>query len=715
MAEVRELEPATDPANDLVHYPRLERMGLQALAAMRAQIARFAGRDRPVANRLVIDVGAPWTLSASEVRRLSDRFEPLARRAGLEKVVLKVRVPDDAAPGGLRPAVLHFEGVGSKVLVREDAAGDQPVKPISRYRQRVLTAARFGGLYPYEIVRLLTDRRPGPGLPEDRFVELELEEGVEPDGSDDRLVPVDRPPGEHSAHIVVGLITNHSEVVPEGMTRVALLSDPTQGLGNLAEPECRRVDAALAYALEHRIPVEWFALSSGALIAMDSGTENMDWIARTLRRLIEFTQAGGEVNIVVTGINVGGQPYWNAEATMLTHTKGILVMSPSSAMVLTGKQALDFSGAVSADDNFGIGGYDRVMGPNGQAQYWAPSFPAACELLLRHYDYTYVVPGERFPRRRPTADPVDRDVRTSPHADLDGSPFRTVGDVFSAELNPERKQPFDMRSVMRSVSDAGTEPLERWRDLADGETSIVWDTTVGGVPVCMIGLESHTVPRKGFVPSDGPPSWTSGTLFPHSSRKTARAINAASGNRPLVVLANLSGFDGSPESMRRRQLEFGAEIGRAVTNFDGPIVFVVVSRYHGGAFVVFSKALSDTMEIAAVEGSYASVIGGAPAAATVFAREVRQRTQRDDRVVAAGAAAAEATGAEAAAARAELAATTARVRSEKLGEVADEFDSVHTIERALEVGSVDRIIPAAELRPYIVDALERSMARFDGA
>ena len=28
--------------------------------------------------------------------------------------------------------------------------------------------------------------------------------------------------------------------------------------------------------------------------------------------------------------------------------------------------------------------------------------------------------------------------------------------------------------------------------------------------------------------------------------EAARAINAASGNRPLVVLANLSGFDGSP-------------------------------------------------------------------------------------------------------------------------------------------------------------------------
>ena len=115
------------------------------------------------------------------------------------------------------------------------------------------------------------------------------------------------------------------------------------------------------------------------------------------------------------------------------------------------------------------------------------------------------------------------------------------------------------------------------------------------------------MPRRGFPPTDGPDIYTAGTLFPRSSKKAARAINAASGNRPLVVLANLSGFDGSPDSMRNLQLEYGAEIGRAVVNFDGPIVFCVVSRYHGGAFVVFSKALNPTMTVLAVEGSYASV------------------------------------------------------------------------------------------------------------
>jgi acetyl-CoA carboxylase carboxyltransferase component len=264
--------------------------------------------------------------------------------------------------------------------------------------------------------------------------------------------------------------------------------------------------------------------------------------------------------------------------------------------------------------------------------------------------------------------------------------------------------------VLRSVTDTDCSPLERWTGWRGGESAVVWDAHIGGIPVCLLGIESRTVVRRGFVPADGPPSWTSGTLFPQSSRKLARAVNAASGNRPLVVLANLSGFDGSPESMRHGQLEYGAEIGRAVTNFRGPIVFVVVSRYHGGAFVVFSKRLNERMEIAAIEGSFASVIGGAPAAATVFAREVSARTQRDPRVRELTERLLAAAPDTSAGLAARLAETTAQVRTEQLGAVADEFDAAHSIRRALAVGSVDRIIHAHELRPYLIDALGRGLA-----
>ena len=178
-----------------------------------------------------------------------------------------------------------------------------------------------------------------------------------------------------------------------------------------------------------------------------------------------------------------------------------------------------------------------------------------------------------------------------------------------------------------------------------------------------------------------------------------------------MVLANLAGFDGSPESMREWQLEFGAEIGRAVVNFDGPIVFCVVSRCHGGAFVVFSQRLNENLEAVALEGAHASVIGGAPAAAVVFARDVEQNARHDARIVALDARIERAEGLERQRLRAERAELWDAVLSEKRGEFATEFDRVHSVERAVRMGSVSRIITPAALRPFLIEAVERGMRR----
>ena len=61
--------------------------------------------------------------------------------------------------------------------------------------------------------------------------------------------------------------------------------------------------------------------------------------------------------------------------------------------------------------------------------------------------------------------------------------------------------------------------------------------------------------------------------------------------------------------------------------------------------------------------------------------------------------------------RVELADLRATVRSEKLGDVANEFEQVHNVERALAVGSVHAIVPARELRPYLIGAVERGISR----
>jgi acetyl-CoA carboxylase carboxyltransferase component len=156
--------------------------------------------------------------------------------------------------------------------------------------------------------------------------------------------------------------------------------------------------------------------------------------------------------------------------------------------------------------------------------------------------------------------------------------------------------------------------------------------------------------------------------------------------------------------MRKLQLEYGAEIARAVVNFEGRLLFLVVSRYHGGAYVVFSRALNDGLHAAALSGSYASVIGGAPAAAVVFSREVRARAAADPRVEALRRSAQGPAGSEA---REALERLWNQVLLEKQSELANEFDAVHTVSRAREVGSLEAIVEPEDMRPYLITEIER--------
>ena len=364
-------------------------------------------------------VDAPLAELDQVIRSLAPRTEAL----GLEQVLVQFRsaATDGAESRELMLRMSRPPGAGLTLRITDPPP--QPLRELNAYTQKVIRARRRGTVYPYELIPLITCS-PDPGGAPGTFTEYDLDETG-------ALVPVDRAPGSNTANLVLGVVSTPTRRYPEGMRRVVLLGDPTQALGALAEPECRRVIAALDLARRLRAPVEWFALSAGRedLDGLRHREHGLD--RPRAPRIVEFTQDGGEINVVVAGINVGAQPYWNAEATMLMHTRGILVMTPDSAMVLTGKQSLDFSGGVSAEDNFGIGGYDRVMGPNGQAQYWAPDLAAAVDVLLAHYEHTYVAPGERFPRPAPTSRPR-RPGHLRVPARRAGSDFSTLGEIFSA-------------------------------------------------------------------------------------------------------------------------------------------------------------------------------------------------------------------------------------------------------------------------------------------
>jgi acetyl/propionyl-CoA carboxylase alpha subunit/acetyl-CoA carboxylase carboxyltransferase component len=713
LADARSRSP-DDGREVALHVPAFEHAFYEATRALRTILRTRDPKRRLQWNRIALFVSPAIFLEPDTASTLARRLAPATRNLGLEKVVVRLQLLDREAPE--KPAdTIEFvisDITGSNMELSTRPPHSAPLEPRSGYERRVVEARRRRLVYPYEIIRMLTGMGRGPApagvgsdseLPVGRFEEFDLDATGKTAGA---VSVAGRPFGENVCSVVFGIITTPTDKVPEGMSRVLVLSDPTTGMGSLAAPECDRIIAALDLAEARGLPVEWVPVSSGAKIAMASGTENLDATARVVRRIVQFTQDEGTIHLIITGVNVGAQSYWDALATMLMHNRGALIMTPRASMVLTGRAALEASGGVAAEDEPAIGGFERIMGPNGEAQYLANDLAGAYRLLYKHYAYTYVVPGEDGPRPFPTSDAISRCIGDSA-CNGDGASthgFATVGEIFDDDTNPGRKRPFPMRPVMRAVIDQDGDHLERWGAWVGAETAIVWDAHIGGRSVCLVGIESVNVEREGYSPIDGPSSWNAGTLFPQSSKKVARAINAASGNRPLVVLANLSGFDGSPESMRKLQLEYGAEIARAVVNFHGPIVFLVVSRYHGGAYVVFSQELNPNLKAAALEGTYASVIGGGPAAAVVFAREVRARALADEKVSELERQARTRTTSTA---RERFERTLAETLLEKQAEVASEFDAIHTVERAREVGSLTEIVDPAQMRAFLVKELDR--------
>jgi acetyl/propionyl-CoA carboxylase alpha subunit/acetyl-CoA carboxylase carboxyltransferase component len=707
LADLRSRSPDNGREADL-HIAAFEHAFYEATRSLRAILTLRDPKRRLQWNRIVIFVAPEIFLDRDVAEQLANRLAPATRHLGLEKVVVQLKLLDREAPDRAAEEIeiVISDITGSQMNILWRAPRRSLLLPRSEYERKVVEARRRRLVYPYEIIRMLTGSSSSnggsqrAGLPAGRFEEYDLD----PEAKLPLLRCVSgRPYGVNSSSVVFGIIETPTAKVPEGMRRVLVLSDPTLGMGSLAGAECDRLVAAMDLAEQNDIPLEWVPVSSGARIAMDSGTENLDATARVARRIITFTQAGGTIHVIVPGVNVGAQSYFDALATMLVHTRGALIMTPGASMVLTGRAALEASGGVSAEDETAIGGFERIMGPNGEAQYYATGIADAYRILYEHYRYTYVVPGESGPRRHPTMDDEDRPILDDP---CQGE-FENVGEIFDDVTNPGRKRPFPMRAVMEAVIDRDGGHLERWRSMVGAEMAIVWDAHLGGQPVCLIGIESQNVTREGYRPLDGPVSWSGGTLFPLSSKKVARALNAASGNRAVVVLANLSGFDGSPESMRKLQLEYGAEIARAVVNFEGPIIFLVVSRYHGGAYVVFSRALNPRLRASALTGSFASVIGGGPAAAVVFSREVRARAMADPRVRALRERLRSDSGDDV---RGLFERTLGEVILQEQAVLAAEFDAVHSVDRAREVGSIEEIVDPAQMRAFLIRSLRAELS-----
>ena len=113
--------------------------------------------------------------------------------------------------------------------------------------------------------------------------------------------------------------------------------------------------------------------------------------------------------------------------------------------------------------------------------------------------------------------------------------------------------------------------------------------------------------------------------------------------------------------------------------------------------------MNPNLTAAAVKGSYASVIGGIPAAAVVFPKKVYKETCSDERIVKFQSAFKNDRRLQS-----EYDDLFKKVYNEKQNALGHSFDAVHSVERAKQVGSIDDIIEASDLRPYIINMIEKN-------
>ncbi len=631
----------------------------------------------------------------------------------------------------------------------EWAPADIPIKPATAAELREAQARARGAVWAYRIPDLISEiaerfrhsnglgapRLPGSERPPasenpfaSQFQELELEQPltVDPrtqmvDPNQGRLVPAadslgrPRPEGGNQAGVVIGVQTDNLGVgIP--VRRVVIMGDLTHSSrGSLSANECARINAAIRYAAEQGLPVDWFTASSGAEIHERRGVEGLDATASTVREIVQNAHNQGvPINLVVSDVNIGAQSYWNSLAAIVQDTGGVLIMTPRGSMALTGPEAWtaamlrdthseDLPGAARRfypDGLQSLAGYAGVHGPNGEAMALAPDLAAATELLLRHHYFTYSAARDIVSARTwGMNDPWDRDITEQPVG-----PGRSVGDEINAILSGRSG---NREAILEALRDEGSPAPVRWWADAQGiqhqppgnglmrqrPSTIVQEMQIGGRPTLAI------------FPALGP-------LTPADSNLIGRAIEKANGRLPVLLIGSLSGFNGDPLSMENGQLAGGARIAQAIVRHRGPITVVNMGYIVGGTYVVVSKQLNPNLRMLALEGSHAQVIGGPSAAKVVFRSRIRVAADRDPRVVTAREHLAQASAAD----RGRLETEYQTVRRTVIQEIeqsqAAAFDAVHSVQRAQQVGSVDEVISPARLREAIIRHRGEALAQY---
>ena len=215
----------------------------------------------------------------------------------------------------------------------------------------------------------------------------------------------------------------------------------------------------------------------------------------------------------------------------------------------------------------------------------------ACELLLRHYEHL-----RRSRRALPSPGPSDPSEPRRPSAPMRRATPSCARSVRSSpRISTRAQEAVRHPHGHAAVADAGPSAARALGGVGGPRRGGV-GRAARRPPVSMIGIESRrsaSAPCRPTGPTSGRRARCSRCRPRGGARDQCRLRAAPPGRaRQPLRLRRLAGVDALAAARVR-----GRDWAR-YRQLPGPVVFVVVSRFHGGAFVVFSRKLNPARSIA---------------------------------------------------------------------------------------------------------------------
>uniref|UniRef100_A0A674A5U6 Acetyl-CoA carboxylase beta n=1 Tax=Salmo trutta TaxID=8032 RepID=A0A674A5U6_SALTR len=539
---------------------------------------------------------------------------------------------------------IMFQSYGDKQGPLHGMLINHPYVTKDLLQSKRFQAQTLGTTYVYDFPEMFRQALfklwgPGDSYPKDVLMCTELV--LDPH---DRLVQMNRLPGDNEVGMVAFRMRMKTLEYPEGRDIIVICNDITYMIGSFGPQEDQLFLRASEMARAEGIPRIYISANSGARIGLAEEIRHMFQVAWTdpqdpykgFKYLYltpqDYTRISSTNAVHCHHVEEGGESRWYIITDIIGTDDGLgvenlrgsgtiagessqaydeiitismvtcraigigaylvrlgqrVIQVENSHIILTGAGALNkVLGREVYTSNNQLGGV-QIMHNNGVTHTTVPDDFEGIFTILRWLSYMPKTKHSPVPVI-PPKDPVEREIEFTP----------TKAPYDPRWLLAGRPHPTVKGAWQSGFCDHGSfmEVMGSW-----AQTVVVGRARLGGIPLGVIAVETRTV--EVAIPADPANLDSEARLvqqagqvwFPDSAFKTAQAIRDFNRERlPLMVFANWRGFSGGMKDMYDQVLKYGAYIVDGLREFRQPVLIYIPphAELRGGSWVVIDPTIN---------------------------------------------------------------------------------------------------------------------------